>query len=105
MGATMNYFSKQESSPNPYGIYKPEDYEIPMHELMLMKKHSTEAINYALYCEEKSIYLLTNISIVGEFISGSGNYVKPYCQLDEIGSYTLSQLDKDAYNWFMTQAR
>ncbi|MDN7228635.1 hypothetical protein QWY22_05895 [Planococcus liqunii] len=101
----MKHFQKAHNPATPYEIFEFKKYEIPLHEIMLFKKHETERVSYALYCEEGIVYLLTNVSVNDAAISGYGVYAKPYCKLGDIGSYSLATLDKDSYNWYMTHAR
>lgn len=101
----MKYFQKAQHPATPYEIFEFTKYEIPLHEIMLFKKHETERVRYALYCEEETVYLLTNVSVNDAAVCGYGGYAKPYCKLGDIGGYNLATLDKDAYNWYMTHAR
>ena len=101
----MKYFNKEENPEHPYQVFKPEKYEIPLQEIMLIKKHKTEWVIYALYSEEGIVYLLTNVSVMNNCLCGYADYGEPYCKIEEINNYSLATLDKDAYNWYMTQAR
>ncbi|MBD1222016.1 hypothetical protein [Virgibacillus halodenitrificans] len=105
MGVYMKYFIKVKNSKDPYQIFEYKSYEIPFQEIMLIKKHTSESVTYALYSEEGMVYLLTKVVIRNNCICGYGNYSRPYCRIEEINNYSLDTLDKDAYNWYMTQAR
>ena len=101
----MKYFMKLENPINPYQVFTHEKFEIPLQDIMLVKKHLTESVTYALYKEEGIVYLLTNVSIISNCLVGYGSYSKPYCKIEEISNYKLHTLDRDAYNWYMTIAR
>jgi len=101
----MKYFIKEESSPYNHQFFKHLKYEIPLQEITLIKKHKRERVTYALYSEEESVYLLTQVSVINDQVCGYGSYARPYCKVEEINNYSLKTLDSDAYNWYMTQAR
>lgn len=104
-GVNMKYFNREENPKDPHQIFKYQKYEIPLKEIMLYKNDKTESGTYALYSEEGMIYLLTAVSVSNNCICGYGTYSTPYCKIEEINKYSLDKLDKDAYNWYMTQAR
>ncbi|ASN05373.1 hypothetical protein [Virgibacillus necropolis] len=101
----MKYFDREENPEHPNQIFKYQKYEIPLQEIMLIKKHKTESVTYALYSEEGMVYLLTEVSVSNNCICGYGTYSTPYCKIEEINKYSLDTLDKHAYNWYMTQAK
>lgn len=101
----MKYFHQVENPQHPFQFFQHEKYEIPLKDILLIKKHLTESVKYALYMEEGMVYLLTNVSIKDNCIFGYGSYSKPYCKREDLNSLSLEILDKDAYNWYMTQVR
>ncbi|MDN7246134.1 hypothetical protein [Planococcus shenhongbingii] len=101
----MKYLIKEENRVHMYQVFKYLKYEIPLQEIMLIKKHNKESVIYALYNEEGKVYLLTDISVMNECVYGNGGFAKPYCKIEEIDDYSLKTLDSDAYNWYMTHAK
>lgn len=101
----MKYLIKEDNPVQMYQMFKYDKYEIPLPEIMLVKKHTSERISYALYCEAETVYLLTNVSVENDKVCGNGGYAKPLCTIAEMGDYSLKELDSDAYNWYMTHAR
>ena len=101
----MKYFYLLENPLHPFQLFQHEPYEIPLLDIILIKKHLTESVKCALYIEEGIVYLLTGVSIKDNCIFGYGSNSRPYCKLEEFNNFTLDVLDRDAYNWYMTQAR
>ena len=99
----MKYF--KEDPEDIFAVFTFQKYEIPLQEIMLIKKHKTEGVTYALYNEEGIVYLLTQVSIMNNCICGYGTYARTYCKIEEINNYSLDTLDKDAYQWYMRIAK
>lgn len=94
----MKYFKEETTTYHQH--FAAEGYKIPLEELVLIRPNQ----GYAIYCEGENLFLLTHMSIEVGIAVGNCYYVRPYGKVKDLETLPVAQIDRDAYNFWMTMA-
>lgn len=79
---------------------------IPLRDIYLLKRHASVELYYALHQRGGKIFLLTSVWLGGEeMLYADEAYTWPYGTSVEVSQKSLAEIDRDAYNRYMTRAK